>query len=92
MLKIKRNGEKTDKEKNLYLVQGKIELRKYQIEISNHCVNKNSLVVLPTGLGKTMIAGIVSVKTLEVSPPKSKILMLAPTRPLINQHYDTFLK
>ena len=92
MLEIKKIKEKNDKDIDSYLAQGKIELRKYQIDISNQCVNKNSLVVLPTGLGKTMIAGIVAAKTLEISPPMSKIIMLAPTRPLINQHYDTFLK
>ncbi|MFX1337761.1 MAG: DEAD/DEAH box helicase [Promethearchaeota archaeon] len=92
MLEIKKIKEKNDKNRNLFLVQGKIELRNYQIDISNQCINKNSLVVLPTGLGKTMIAGFIAAKTLEVSPPKSKIIMLAPTRPLINQHYATFLK
>ncbi|MFX1315417.1 MAG: DEAD/DEAH box helicase [Promethearchaeota archaeon] len=69
-----------------------IEYRKYQSEIAKHCVNKNSLVVLPTGLGKTIIAVLVAAKTLELFPTNSKIIILAPTRPLINQHYDTFLK
>ena len=31
----------------------KIEFRKYQVEIAEKCVDKNSLLVLPTGLGKT---------------------------------------
>ena len=70
----------------------KLEIRKYQIEIANKCINKNSLVVLPTGLGKTIIAVLVASKTLQVYPLQSKIIILAPTRPLINQHYDTFIK
>lgn len=70
----------------------KIEIRKYQIDISNLCVNKNSLVVLPTGLGKTLIAALVTAKTLDIYPPKSKVIVLAPTRPLINQHYSSFQK
>lgn len=50
------------------------------------------MVVLPTGLGKTIIAVLVAAKTLELYPSSSKIIVLAPTRPLINQHYETFLK
>ncbi len=75
------------------LVNGKnLEIRKYQTEIASKCINKNSLVVLPTGLGKTIIAVLVASKTLKIYPPQSKIIILAPTRPLINQHYDTFIK
>ncbi|MHA2131334.1 MAG: DEAD/DEAH box helicase, partial [Promethearchaeota archaeon] len=69
-----------------------IEIREYQIEIANKCLNKNSLVVLPTGLGKTIIAVLVVGKTLEIFPKNSKVIVLAPTRPLINQHYNTFSK
>ena len=69
-----------------------IEYRKYQNVIAKKCVNKNSLVVLPTGLGKTIIAVLVAAKTLGLYPATSKVIVLAPTRPLINQHYDTFLK
>ncbi|MFX1279869.1 MAG: DEAD/DEAH box helicase [Promethearchaeota archaeon] len=69
-----------------------LEVREYQVAIANFCINKNSLVVLPTGLGKTIIAVLVAKKALELFPPESKIIVLAPTRPLINQHYDTFLK
>ncbi|MFX1326229.1 MAG: DEAD/DEAH box helicase family protein [Promethearchaeota archaeon] len=71
---------------------GNLESREYQVEIANKCVNKNSLVVLPTGLGKTIIAVLVAKKTLEIFSDKSKIIILAPTRPLINQHHDTFTK
>lgn len=69
-----------------------LEARKYQTEIAQACSDRNSLVVLPTGLGKTIIAVHVAVKTLERFPADSKIIILAPTRPLINQHYHTFLK
>jgi len=47
-------------------------------------------VVLPTGLGKTIIGVYVAAKTLENFPPKTKVIVLAPTRPLINQHYESF--
>ena len=69
-----------------------LEIREYQVEIANFCLNKNSLVVLPTGLGKTIIAVLVAKKALKLFPPHSKVIVLAPTRPLINQHYNTFLR
>ncbi|MFX0039587.1 MAG: helicase-related protein [Promethearchaeota archaeon] len=69
-----------------------LQARKYQVDIANECANKNSLVVLPTGLGKTIIAVLVASKVLQQFPANSKIVVLAPTRPLINQHYHTFLK
>jgi len=68
-----------------------LEIRDYQVKIANECVSKNSLVVLPTGLGKTIIAVLVTSKILKNTPSGSKIVILAPTRPLINQHYHTFL-
>ncbi len=74
-----------------YVKENLIEKRDYQFSIAEKCVNKNSLVVLPTGLGKTIIALLVAAKTLEYFPPESKIIFLAPTRPLINQHYSFFL-
>lgn len=33
--------------------------RDYQFNISRHCLFDNALVALPTGLGKTFIAGVV---------------------------------
>ncbi|MFX1395150.1 MAG: DEAD/DEAH box helicase family protein, partial [Promethearchaeota archaeon] len=82
----------TKKIKTSFLKEEKIEYRKYQKKIVEKCLNKNSLVVLPTGLGKTIIAVLITAKTLEQYPANSKIIMMAPTRPLINQHYDSFVK
>lgn len=76
--------------KNKYLREKQIEHREYQLKIAQACASKNSLVVLPTGLGKTIIGVYVAAKILESFPPKSKVIVLAPTRPLINQHYDSF--
>ena len=70
----------------------KLEEREYQTKIANECTDRNSLVVLPTGLGKTIIAVLVARKILERVPKNSKIIILAPTRPLIDQHRSTFLK
>ncbi len=69
-----------------------LQIRQYQIKIANECTDKNSLVVIPTGLGKTIIGVLVASKVLERFPPKSKIIVLAPTRPLINQHFETFIR
>ncbi|TXT57111.1 MAG: putative RNA helicase [Promethearchaeota archaeon] len=76
--------------KNPYLKLDKIELREYQLKLASKSSLKNSLIVLPTGLGKTIIALLITAKSLSVYPPTSKILFLAPTRPLINQHFQTF--
>jgi len=51
----------------------------------------NTLCVLPTGLGKTSIAALVVAHRLE-KYMDAKILFLAPTRPLVNQHKNTFEK
>lgn len=74
------------------LKHGGLEIRKYQLRIANKCKDRNSLVVLPTGLGKTIIGVLVTSEILLSVPSKSKIIILAPTRPLINQHYETFVQ
>ncbi len=67
------------------------EPRLYQQTILNTCINRNTLVVLPTGLGKTAIAMMLAVHRLK-NYPDSKILFLSPTKPLAQQHMDTFIK
>ena len=67
----------------------KLKPRIYQQVIFNTTLLNNSLVVLPTGLGKTAIALMLTIKRLD-SYPESKILMLAPTKPLCEQHKKTF--
>ncbi|MBA7675182.1 ATP-dependent RNA helicase DbpA [subsurface metagenome] len=83
---------KNNNGKKSLLASDRIEVRKYQHDISNSCVKKNSLVVLPTGLGKTVIGAMVAAKTIQIYPDQSKVIMLAPTRPLIDQHYKSFLR
>ncbi len=63
--------------------------RLYQETILATAVNKNTLVVLPTGLGKTFIAMMLAKNRLD-NYPKSKVLFLSPTRPLVQQHHETF--
>ena len=65
-----------------------VQNRLFQTGIAQQILGKNALVVLPTGLGKTIIALLVTVETLQRN--KGKVLFVAPTRPLVQQHYDTF--
>lgn len=63
--------------------------RLYQETILATAVSKNTLVVLPTGMGKTAIAFMLASQRLQHFP-LSKILVLAPTKPLAEQHMQTF--
>ncbi|MDP3990101.1 MAG: DEAD/DEAH box helicase [archaeon] len=65
--------------------------RLYQQTILGTAAYKNTLVVLPTGLGKTALALLLTAQRL-TQYPNSKILMLAPTKPLCEQHVETFRK
>lgn len=66
-----------------------IEVRDYQKNIAQNALQKNTLVVLPTGMGKTMISVLVGTERLKQFP-ESKILITAPTRPLNAQHKKSF--
>ncbi len=65
--------------------------RLYQQTIFGSCTKYNTLVVLPTGLGKTNVFLMAAAHRLKLYP-QSKILLLGPTRPLIEQYRDVFLK
>jgi Fanconi anemia group M protein len=64
---------------------GLLEERLYQARIAEAAADRNTLVVLPTGLGKTAIALRVIAEYLRRAPTES-VLLLAPTRPLVLQH------
>lgn len=63
--------------------------RLYQQTILATCASKNTLVVLPTGMGKTNIALMLAAHRLNLYPV-SKILVLAPTKPLVEQIMNVF--
>lgn len=65
--------------------------REYQLSILETCKNNNTLVVLPTGTGKTAIALLLALDKLNKFP-QTKILLLSPTKPLCQQHVNTFKK
>jgi len=69
----------------------KISPRAYQEIIFNTCTEKNCLVVLPTGLGKTLIALMLTVERMKKFPGE-KVVFLAPTKPLAEQHISYFKK
>ncbi len=68
-----------------------ISRREYQENIFINCLNKNCLVVIPTGLGKTIIALMLTVQRLS-EIKDSKVILLAPTKPLVEQHFNSFSK
>jgi len=72
-----------------FLNYEKIKPRLYQEFIASTAIEKNTLCILPTGMGKTLVAIMVAAYRLEKFPD-SKILMVAPTRPLVNQHMKNF--
>ncbi|HLH45270.1 MAG TPA: ERCC4 domain-containing protein [bacterium] len=66
-----------------------IEVRDYQVELYKESLKGNSLIVLPTGLGKSLIAVLVAAHKLEESA-LCKIVAMAPTKPLVNQLLNSF--
>ena len=67
-----------------------LESREYQLTVAMRALDANTLVVLPTGLGKTAVALIVAASRLYNEG--GKVLMLAPTKPLVEQHLRYFEK
>jgi ERCC4-related helicase len=65
--------------------------REYQATIAQKAAQQNTLVVLPTGMGKTLVAVLVGIERLKADPT-SKIMIMAPTRPLNAQHTQSFEK
>ena len=64
--------------------------REFQLNIASRALDRSTLVVLPTGIGKTIIAILVAAD--KIAEGEGRILMVAPTRPLVEQHLASFLK
>lgn len=71
--------------------QNSIEARLYQQTLFASCIKENSLVILPTGLGKTVLYLMITAQRLEKFP-EGKIVFCAPTKPLLDQHERTTRK
>ncbi len=67
-----------------------VEQRLYQLNLAGKALEGSSLVVLPTGLGKTIIALFVIASRLQRFG--GKVLILSPTKPLVEQHAAFFKK
>ncbi|XP_050988741.1 Fanconi anemia group M protein isoform X2 [Labeo rohita] len=59
-------------------------IRDYQLRISEAALLRNTLVCLPTGLGKTFIASVLMYNYYRWFPA-GKIVFMAPTKPLVAQ-------
>jgi len=65
-----------------------VEFRSYQFNIFESLRNnRNTLVILPTALGKTAI--LVCAESLYNYKSK-RVLVMAPTKPLVSQHMSSF--
>jgi len=64
-----------------------ISFRQYQWNIFQSSRERSTLVVLPTGLGKSLIFQLLAADMLERSPTE-QVLIMAPTKPLVRQHED----
>ena len=67
-----------------------VEQRLYQLNLAGKALEGSSLIVLPTGLGKTIISLFVIASRLQRFGGKA--LILSPTKPLVDQHTAFFKK
>ena len=70
------------------LSQGFLEDRAYQTQLADAASKTHTLVCLPTGLGKTTVSCLVTAHRLAEYGGTS--LMLAPTKPLVQQHAEFY--
>jgi len=63
------------------------KIRDYQYSIVRHALFHNTLVALPTGLGKTCIAATIMLNFFRWTTD-SQIVFVAPTKPLVSQQVD----
>ncbi|XP_009580194.1 PREDICTED: Fanconi anemia group M protein-like, partial [Fulmarus glacialis] len=62
-------------------------VRGYQVRMAHAALLGNTLVCLPTGLGKTFVAAVVMYNFYRWFP-SGKVLFLAPTKPLVAQQME----
>ncbi|MFW9909576.1 MAG: ERCC4 domain-containing protein [Candidatus Thorarchaeota archaeon] len=61
-----------------------VDYRAYQVNLAEIASRQSTIIVLSTGLGKTVIAALLAAKRLG-EYKGSKVLFLAPSRPLVDQ-------
>ena len=74
-----------------YLSPNFVEARAYQLKALNTILNSSTLLVLPTATGKTPIEFMAIADRLSQFPTK-KALLIAPTNPLLSQHFSDVKK
>ena len=75
----------------LWIYPTNYEKRDYQFKIVSAALFQNTLVILPTGLGKTFIAAVVMFNFCRWYPT-GKIIFTAPTKPLVAQQMEACAK
>lgn len=65
-----------------------VEFRGFQANLARIAYEKNALIVLPTGMGKTVVALLTIADAFKAGA--GRILLLAPTKPLVEQHATFF--
>ncbi len=70
------------------LAPGVLERRLYQLRLAGTACEDDTLVCLPTGLGKTTVSLLVTARRLE--EVGGTALLLAPTKPLVTQHAEFY--
>lgn len=76
---------------SMWIYPTNYEKRDYQYKIVNAALFQNTLVILPTGLGKTFIAAVVMYNFCRWYPT-GKIIFTAPTKPLVAQQMEACAK
>ena len=71
----------------LWIYPTNYPVRDYQYNIVQEALFANTLVVLPTGLGKTFIAAVVMYNFYRWYP-RAKVIFMAPTKPLVAQQIE----
>ncbi|CAH1263455.1 FANCM [Branchiostoma lanceolatum] len=71
----------------LWIYPTNYPVREYQYNIVHQALFKNTLVTLPTGLGKTFIAAVVMYNFYRWYP-MGKVIFMAPTKPLVAQQIE----
>lgn len=82
------SGDGTTYVSGKYLEERGLEDRAYQAKLADAAATESTLIALPTGTGKTAVAARLIARRLE--DHTGKVLMLAPTQPLVNQHAEFF--
>lgn len=71
----------------LWIYPTNCPVRDYQLHIARTALFCNTLVCLPTGLGKTFIAAVVMYNFYRWYP-SGKVVFMAPTKPLVTQQIE----